>query len=110
MPDYWGAKLPVKIGRENFDTQRYIYILDDNAAWQAFTKGGLEDIKPENSSKRWATFYDFPAVKAGDVIKQEFKTTSPEPMQGFRAQPAAAAVPGPPGARGADLRLRLRNA
>ncbi|AZO26175.1 extracellular solute-binding protein [Mesorhizobium sp. M1B.F.Ca.ET.045.04.1.1] len=83
VPDYWGAKLPVKIGRENFDTQRFTYILDDNAAWQAFTKGGLDDIKPENSSRRWATAYNFPAVSAGDVVKKEFKTTSPEPMQAF---------------------------
>lgn len=83
VPDYWAAKLPVKIGRENFDTKRYTYILDDNAEWQAFTKGGLNDIKPENSSRRWATYYNFPAIKAGDVIKQEFKTTSPEPMQAF---------------------------
>ena len=83
VPDYWAAKLPVKIGRENFDTQRFTYILDDNAAWQAFTKGGLDDIKPENSSRRWATAYNFPAISAGDVIKKEFKTTSPEPMQAF---------------------------
>ncbi|MEO5758103.1 MAG: extracellular solute-binding protein [Mesorhizobium sp.] len=83
VPDYWAAKLPVKVGRENFDSQRFTYILDDNAAWQAFTKGGLDDIKPENSSKRWKTFYDFPAVKAGDVIKKEFKTASPVPMQAF---------------------------
>jgi microcin C transport system substrate-binding protein len=83
VPDYWAAKLPVKIGRENFDTQRFTYILDDNAAWLAFTKGGLDDVKPENSSRRWKTAYDFPAVKTGDVIKQEFKTTSPEPMQAF---------------------------
>lgn len=83
VPDYWGARLPVKIGRENFDTQRFTYILDDNASWQAFTKGGLDDIKPENSSRRWNTAYNFPAVSAGDVIKQVFKTTSPEPMQAF---------------------------
>ncbi|WP_292323427.1 extracellular solute-binding protein [Mesorhizobium sp.] len=83
VPDYWGAKLPVKVGRENFDTQRFTYILDDNASWQAFTKGGLDDIKPENSSRRWATAYNFPAVGAGDVVKKEFKTTSPEPMQAF---------------------------
>ncbi|MGX5799980.1 extracellular solute-binding protein [Bradyrhizobium sp. Arg314] len=83
VPDYWGAKLPVKIGRENFDTQRFTYILDDNATWQAFTKGGLDDIKPENSSRRWATAYNFPAISAGDVIKKEFKTTSPVPMQAF---------------------------
>jgi microcin C transport system substrate-binding protein len=83
VPDYWGAKLPVKIGRENFDTKRYTYILDENAAWQAFQKGGLEDINAENSSRRWSTFYNFPAINAGDVIKKEFKTESPEPMQGF---------------------------
>ncbi|MET3578419.1 microcin C transport system substrate-binding protein [Mesorhizobium robiniae] len=83
VPDYWAAKLPVKIGRENFDTQRFTYILDENAAWQAFTKGGLEDINAENSSRRWSTAYDFPAIKAGDVIKKEFKTKAPEPMQGF---------------------------
>ncbi|RWM97505.1 MAG: ABC transporter substrate-binding protein [Mesorhizobium sp.] len=83
VPDYWAAKLPVKIGRENFDKQRFSYFLDDNAAWQAFTKGGLHDIRPENSSRRWNTAYNFPAVQAGDVIKQEFKTASPEPMQAF---------------------------
>lgn len=83
VPDYWGAKLPVKIGRENFDMRRYVYMLDDNAAWLAFTKGGLQDVKSENSSRRWATAYTFPAVTAGDVIKKEFKTDSPEPMQAF---------------------------
>ncbi|KAA3450461.1 hypothetical protein C7I87_12675 [Mesorhizobium sp. SARCC-RB16n] len=83
VPDYWAAKLPVKIGRENFDTRRYTYILDDNAAWLAFTKGGLEDIHRENSSRKWATAYNFPAVQAGDVIKKDFQTQSPQPMQGF---------------------------
>ena len=83
VEDYWGAKLPVKIGRENFDRRRYVYIQDDNAAWQAFTKGGLEDIQAENSSRRWATYYIFPAFEAGDVIKKEFKATSRASMQGF---------------------------
>ena len=83
VEDYWGAKLPVKIGRENFDRRRYVYIQDDNAAWQAFTKGGLEDIQAENSSRRWATYYNFPAFEAGDVIKKEFKATSRASMQGF---------------------------
>lgn len=83
VTDYWAAKLPVKIGRENFDTRRYTYILDDNAAWLAFTKGGLEDINREYSSRKWATAYNFPAIQAGDVIKKDFKTQSPQPMQGF---------------------------
>ncbi|MBZ9732040.1 extracellular solute-binding protein [Mesorhizobium sp. CA9] len=83
VPDYWGAKLPVKIGRENFDTQRFTYILDDNAAWQAFTKGGLDDIHREMSSRKWATAYDFPAFKGGDVIKKTFESEHAQPMQGF---------------------------
>lgn len=83
VDDYWGAKLPVKLGRENFDTRKYVYIQDRNAAWQAFTKGGFEDIHPEASSRYWATFYNFPAFNAGDVIKQEFKATARASMQGF---------------------------
>lgn len=83
VPDYWAAGLPVKIGRENFDLRKYVYIQDDNAAWLAFTKGGLKDIQPENSSRRWATFYNFPAFKAGDVVKKEFEATSRAFMQGF---------------------------
>ncbi|MBE7183174.1 MAG: ABC transporter substrate-binding protein [Methylobacterium mesophilicum] len=81
--DYWGAKLPVKIGRENFDKRRTTYIQDDNAAFVAFTKGGLEDINAENSSRRWNTAYNFPAVQAGDVIKKEFDATSRAFMQGY---------------------------
>ena len=83
VPDYWGASLPVKVGRENFDKRRYVYFQDDNAAWQAFTKGGFQDIRPENRSQRWATGYNFPAFEAGDVVKASFKTESGEPMQGF---------------------------
>ncbi|MBN9218821.1 MAG: ABC transporter substrate-binding protein [Mesorhizobium sp.] len=83
VPDYWAAKLPVKVGRENFDTQRFTYILDNNAAWLAFTKGGLEDLNREYSSRKWATGYDFPAIKAGDVIKKSFDSHSPQPMQAF---------------------------
>ncbi|MBZ9678108.1 extracellular solute-binding protein [Mesorhizobium sp. ES1-1] len=83
VPDYWAAKLPVKVGRENFDTRRYTYILDDNAAWLAFTKGGLEDVNREYSSRKWATAYNFPAFEAGDVIKKDFQSQAPQPMQGF---------------------------
>ncbi|WP_315920648.1 extracellular solute-binding protein [Mesorhizobium sp. SP-1A] len=83
VPDYWGAKLPVKIGRENFDARRYTYFLDESASWLAFIKGGFEDINSENSARRWMTVYNFPALKAGDVIKKEFKANSRAAMQGF---------------------------
>lgn len=83
VPDYWGANLPVKIGRENFDKRKYIYILDSTAAWQAFTKGGLEDLHREPSARDWKTKYDFPALNSGDVIQKEFKATSGARFQGF---------------------------
>ncbi|MDH6230951.1 microcin C transport system substrate-binding protein [Mesorhizobium soli] len=83
VPDHWSADLGVNVGRNNFDRRRYTYITDDNAAWQAFTKGGYEDIRRENSSRRWMTEYNFPAVKAGDVLKKEFPSTATTFMQGF---------------------------
>ncbi|MFC5387639.1 extracellular solute-binding protein [Aquamicrobium segne] len=83
VPDYWGAALPVKVGRENFDLRRYRYFLDNNAAWQAFTKGGFEDIHSENSGRRWMTAYDFPALHSGDVIRKEFISNARANMQGF---------------------------
>jgi microcin C transport system substrate-binding protein len=83
VPDYWAADVPVKVGRENFDRRTYLYFQDDNAAWQAFTKGGFEDIQVENSSRRWMTQYNFPAAKNGDVIKKEFESTAGIFMQAF---------------------------
>lgn len=83
VEDYWAADLPVNIGRHNYDRRKYTYFQDDNAAWQAFTKGGFEDLRVENRSQRWATGYNFPAVENGDVIKRVFATESGEPMQGF---------------------------
>lgn len=83
VPDYWAANLPVNVGRQNFDRRRYVYFQDDNANWQAFTKGGYNDVRAENSARRWATEYNFPAFTAGDVKKQEFQQTAGEAMQGF---------------------------
>lgn len=81
VEDYWAADLPVNRGRYNFDRRVYTYFQDENAAWLAFTKGGLEDIQIENSSRRWVTGYDFPAVQAGDVIKREFVDGGVQRMQ-----------------------------
>ena len=63
-PDYWGAEHPLNIGRHNFDTIRVEYFGDSNAAFEGF-KGGAYLFRNENSSKTWATGYDFPAVEEG---------------------------------------------
>jgi microcin C transport system substrate-binding protein len=83
VDDYWAKELPVNIGRNNFGKRRFVYFQDDNAEWQAFTKGGFEDVRIENRSQRWATGYTFPAFESGDVIKRSFETNSGEPMQGY---------------------------
>jgi microcin C transport system substrate-binding protein len=83
VEDYWGAALPVNVGRNNFAALKYVYIQDDNAAWLAFGKGGLQDVRRENSSRRWAQEYNFPAVQAGDVLKAEFPASAYQSMQGF---------------------------
>jgi microcin C transport system substrate-binding protein len=83
VSDYWAAELPVNVGRNNFDLRRDTYFYDDNAMWQAFIKGGTEDINSERSAKDWMTKYDFPALKAGDVLKKEFKASIYNFFQGF---------------------------
>ncbi len=69
-PDYWGKDLPLMKGRANFDKIRIEYFADGNAAFEAF-KSGTYTFRNENSSKSWATSYDFPAVKAGYVKQDE---------------------------------------
>jgi microcin C transport system substrate-binding protein len=67
-PDYWGKDLPFNKGRGNFDTIRVEYFADSNAAFEGF-KSGAYTFRQENSSKSWATAYDFPALDEGHVIK-----------------------------------------
>ncbi|SLN39705.1 Oligopeptide-binding protein AppA precursor [Pseudoruegeria aquimaris] len=69
-PDYWGKDLPINIGRNNFDRIRIEYFGDGNAAFEGF-KAGAYTFRNENSSKTWATQYDFPALEAGHVVKAE---------------------------------------
>ena len=82
VDDYWGKELPVNVGRDNFDVIRYDYYRDGTVAVEAF-KAGEYDFRMENSSKGWATAYDFPAVTNGVVKKDEIPHDRPSGMQGF---------------------------
>jgi len=82
VKDYWGAALPVNVGRFNFDTIRYDYYRDDTVALEAF-KSGAFDFRAESSSKNWATAYDVPAVRDGRIRKEEIFNEVPTGMQGF---------------------------
>jgi microcin C transport system substrate-binding protein len=83
VDDYWGADLPVNVGRNNFDRLNYTYFQDDNAQFLAFTRGGFQDIRRELSTRRWATEYNFPAFERGDVVKREFEAGGVQHMQAF---------------------------
>ncbi|MDD9908954.1 MAG: extracellular solute-binding protein [Ahrensia sp.] len=83
VKDYWAADMPTAKGRFNFDRIRFTYFKDPNALWEAFKKGGFEDIRLENRAQRWSTEYTFPAFKQGLVKKEEFKEVSGHAMTGF---------------------------
>lgn len=81
-PDYWGENLPVNKGRNNFDSIRVEYFGDSVAAFEAF-KAGAYTFRSENSSKTWATGYDFPALDAGHVAKEELHNGALSLMQSY---------------------------
>jgi microcin C transport system substrate-binding protein len=82
VPDYWGADLPVNVGRYNFDRMRFEYYRDRTVERIAFTAGAT-DIFVENSAKEWATAYDFPAVRDGLVKVEAIPNEIPTGMQAF---------------------------
>jgi microcin C transport system substrate-binding protein len=69
-PDYWANTHPLSIGQGNFDRIRIEYFGDSDAAFEGF-KAGVYTFRAENSSKQWATGYDFPAIQSGAAIKAE---------------------------------------
>ncbi len=69
VPDFWGKDLNTYIGSNNFDHVSYQYFRDLDVEFEAF-KAGQFDYWSENEAKRWATGYDFPAMKAGKVTKE----------------------------------------
>jgi peptide/nickel transport system substrate-binding protein len=81
-PDYWGRDLPINRGLYNFDEIRYEYYRDASSMFEAF-KRGLIDISAEQDPGRWATAYDFPAVKDGRVALKTFATGAPAGLSGL---------------------------
>jgi len=81
-PDWWGAELPLNVGRSNFQDIRIEVFADSAAAMEGF-KAGEYTFRNENSSKEWATSYDFPAVQNEYVNVQELPDGSIGSAQGF---------------------------
>jgi len=81
-PNYWGKNLPINKGKFNFDQIEYDYYKDSNVALEAFFAGEY-DYRLENTAKLWETAYTAPAVKKGDIIKEEIPHKRPQGMQAF---------------------------
>ena len=81
-PNYWGAKLPVNRGQNNFDRLRYEYYRERQVAFEAF-KAGAINYHEEYTSRFWATSYDFPAVKEGRIKKEVLHNGAPSSIQGW---------------------------
>jgi microcin C transport system substrate-binding protein len=82
VADYWGRDLPVNLGTANLSELRFDYFRDPSVAFEAF-KSGLADWRIENTAKRWATGYDFPAVLDKRVVLEEFPIRNIGVMQAF---------------------------
>ena len=70
--DYWGKDLPVNVGQNNFAAMTYTYYGEREREFDSF-RAGETDYWYENLAARWATAYDFPAVKDGRVIREEIE-------------------------------------
>ncbi|KAA9005260.1 extracellular solute-binding protein [Histidinibacterium aquaticum] len=81
-PDYWGFDHPFNQGRGNFETIRVEYFADSSAAFEAF-KAGEYTFRVENSSRQWATGYDFPALDNGWAVTEELPDGTVGTRQAF---------------------------
>ncbi len=82
VKDWWGAKLPVEVGQNNFDTIRYEYYRDREVAFVGFTARNYT-FREEFTARTWATRYDFPAIKDGRVKRDTTRDDTPSGAQGW---------------------------
>ena len=81
-PNYWANDLPSMRGLANYDRITINYYLQDQTLFEAFKKGDV-DIYGDGSPTHWRDAYDFPAVRSGDIVREEFKPKLPSGMFGF---------------------------
>ncbi|MEM8834145.1 MAG: extracellular solute-binding protein [Pseudomonadota bacterium] len=82
VENYWGNDLPINAGKFNFERIEYDYYKDSNVALEAFFANEY-DYRIENTAKLWEKSYDAPAVKNGEIVKEEIQHNRPQGMQAF---------------------------
>ncbi len=82
VENWWGEKLNVSVGQNNFDTLRYEFYRDRDVGFQGFTARNYL-FREEFTSRIWATSYDFPAVRDSRVKQEVLPDQTPSGAQGW---------------------------
>lgn len=83
VKDYWGERLPVRRGYNNFDRIRVDFYRDSTVALEAL-KAGEYDFRHENEAKKWATGYvGWPALADGRAKLEKLDNDMPAGMQAY---------------------------
>lgn len=80
--NYWGSRLPFRLGTQNFDEMRIDFFGDQTVLFEAFKAGELTTYREFNAEK-WANAYDFAAVSRGDIRQSEIAHHRPTGMTGL---------------------------
>jgi microcin C transport system substrate-binding protein len=83
VKNWWAADNPSDKGFYNFDTLTELFFQNDSTSLQAF-KAGQVDAREELGAKEWATAYDFPAVRDGQVKLQRLPESLPAGIYGLQ--------------------------
>ncbi|MFN3209604.1 MAG: extracellular solute-binding protein [Roseovarius sp.] len=81
-PDYWGKDLAFRRGTSNFDEIRIEFYGDEAVMKEAFKAQAISYVRELNAEK-WASQYDFPAVRSGEITLSEIPQGTPSGMTGF---------------------------
>ncbi|OTG78463.1 ABC transporter substrate-binding protein [Acinetobacter sp. ANC 5054] len=78
--NYWAKDLAVNRGRYNFNRLKYVYYRSTEIAFEGF-KAGQFTLYEEKKARNWVSAYNFPAFKAGLVVKYRSKHQRPIPTR-----------------------------
>lgn len=81
-PDWWGAGLAFNKGLFNFDEIKYEYFADPTVMFEAFKAGAIDTYRESNPAK-WASNYDIPPVKSGEIVLDEIAHKRPSGIDGL---------------------------
>jgi microcin C transport system substrate-binding protein len=82
VADYWAKDLPVNVGQNNFERQRFEFFRDRDVGFEAF-KARAYLFREEFTSRTWATGYDFPGVREGKVTRETLPDLTASGGQGW---------------------------